>query len=269
MARLPTLFLSHGSPTLALDPGPARDDFAALGRTLPRPKAVLCVSAHWETPAPAVSGAARPETIHDFHGFPDELYAIRYPAPGAPELAARAAGLLGGAGIETAIDPGRGLDHGAWVPLRIMYPEADVPVAQLSLQTPLGPAHHLAVGRALAPLREDGVLILASGSATHNLRDFGGRAYDAPALPYVLEFEAWLMRAVAEGEVGALADWRARAPHAATNHPTDEHLLPLFVALGAAQGEARGKAGNGRVPGRLVHASHTWGILSMASFAWG
>ena len=278
MDTLPTLFLSHGAPTLPLEPGSAKDDFAALGRELRRPEAVLCVSAHWETAAPAVSGAQRPETIHDFHGFPAELYEIQYPAPGAPELAGRVALLLGEAGFEASVDEGRGLDHGAWVPMRLMYPDADVKVAQLSLQTNLGPAHHLALGRALAPLRAEGVLILASGSATHNLRDFGAHEYDSPAPPAVLEFEAWLKRAVAEGDVGTLLDYRALAPHAALNHPSDEHLLPLFVAVGAAnQQVALGAAtptdhdpetGNGRIPGRLVHASHTWGILSMASFAW-
>ncbi len=276
MSALPTLFLSHGAPTLPIEPGPAKEDFSALGRDLPRPESVLCISAHWETTAPTVSGAERPGTIHDFHGFPAELYEIQYSAPGAPDLARRVAELLRGAGLGAEVDPGRGLDHGAWVPMRLMYPDADVPVAQLSLQTPLGPEHHLALGRALAPLRQEGVLILASGSATHNLRDFGAFEYDSPPPPYVLEFEAWLIQAVAEGDIAALVDWRARAPHAAANHPSDEHLLPLHVALGAAQtdhGTTRGAGTgggrtDGRTPGRLIHASHAWGIISMASFAW-
>ncbi len=264
MSALPTLFLTHGAPTLPLEPGPAKDDFAALGRDLPRPESVLCISAHWETAAATVSGAERPETIHDFYGFPAELYEIQYPAPGAPELASRVTELLGEAGLGASIDTGRGLDHGAWVPMRLMYPEADMKVAQLSLQTPLGPAHHLALGRALAPLRQEGVLILASGSTTHNLRDFGAYEYDSPPPPYVLEFEAWLMQAVAEGDISALADWRARAPHAATNHPSDEHFLPIFIALGAAQGAEDMPI----PPARMIHTSHCWGILSMASFAW-
>lgn len=268
MSALPTLFLTHGAPTLPIEPGPAKEAFSALGRDLPRPESVLCISAHWETSAPAISGAEKPETIHDFYGFPAELYEIQYPAPGAPALADRVAELLGEAGLGVSVDTGRGLDHGAWVPMRLMYPDADMPVTQLSLQTPLGPTHHLALGRALAPLREEGVLILASGSATHNLRDFGAYEYDSPPPPYVLEFEAWLMQAVAEGNVGALVDYRARAPHAATNHPSDEHLLPLYVALGAAQASFGAENGNGRTPGRLIHASHAWGILSMASFAW-
>jgi len=263
MTDLPSLFLTHGAPTLPLEPGPAREDFARLGAELPRPSAALCISAHWETVRPTVSSAVRPETIHDFYGFPAELYEIQYPASGAPELAERVAALLGAAGHDVALDPGRGLDHGAWVPMRLMYPSADVPVTQLSLQHGLGPDHHLAVGRALAPLRRDGVLILASGSATHNLREFRGHAYDAPVPGYVTEFESWLIDAVAAGDVDALVDYRRRAPAAARNHPSEEHFLPLFVALGAAME-------NGAAPaGTLVHTSHTWGIISMASFAFG
>ena len=162
----PSVFVSHGPPTMVVDDVAVRGFLGELGRGLGRPAAVLCVSAHWDTAAPCIGSAARPETIHDFYGFPAELYDLRYPAPGAPELAARTLTLLAEAGIEARLDPGRGLDHGAWEPLMLMYPEADVPVAQLSIQSTAGAAAHLALGRALAPLRRDGVLVLGSGQKT-------------------------------------------------------------------------------------------------------
>lgn len=257
---LPTLFITHGAPTLPLEPEPARNAIAAVAKLAPAPKAILCVSAHWETDAPSVSAAPQPETIHDFHGFPAPLYRLRYPAPGAPALAARVAGLLHAAGLACRVDPQRGLDHGAWVPLMLMYPGAGIPVLQLSVQTRLGPAHHLKLGEALRPLRDEGVLIVASGSATHNLRDFGRYEYaDAPA-PYVAAFERWLIETVERDDRAALLDYRKRAPEAARNHPTDEHFLPLYVALGAA------KPGEN---GRKLHSSYAYGILAMTSFAWG
>src|SRR5512141_1025377 len=169
---LPTLFLSHGSPMHAIEPGAAGRAWKTLGRTLPRPRAVLMVSAHWETAVPMLTGNPKPQTIHDFGGFPKELYALSYAAPGDPALAARAVALLKNAGITAGVDGCRGLDHGAWVPLRWMYPGHDVPVIQLSVQTELGAAHHLRLGRALAPLADEGVLIVGSGHTTHNLRDW-------------------------------------------------------------------------------------------------
>ena len=177
---LPTLFVSHGSPMLVFEDTPARSFMAGLASTLPRPKAILCVSAHWETDRPAVSGAAKPETIHDFSGFPEALYRLQYPAPGAPELAKRVAELI----PNMIIDKGQGLDHGAWNPLMLIYPEADIPVALLSILLAAGPAAHVALGRKLAPLRE-GVLILATGGAVHNLassRSTAGRPPIGPSL---------------------------------------------------------------------------------------
>src|SRR5687768_16572976 len=165
----PAVFVSHGAPTLAVEENDTTVFLKELGGRLGRPKAIVCVSAHWNTGEPAVSAAERPETIHDFGGFPQELYRIRYPAPGAPALAARVAELLDDAGVECAVSHERGLDHGAWVPLRLMFPEADVPVTQLSIQPRKDPRHHFKLGRALAPLREEGVLLLATGSVTHNL----------------------------------------------------------------------------------------------------
>ena len=229
-----------------------------LGRELRKPTAILCVSAHWHTGEPFVSAAERPQTIHDFGGFPDELYRINYPAPGAPSLAGRVVELLGGAGIGCSVSAERGLDHGAWVPLRLLYPGADIPVTQLSIQTRLDPAYHLRLGRALAPLRKDGVLVLATGSVTHNLSmlDPGG----APPV-WAKEFDEWLYRKIIEGEQDDLLNYRRLAPHARLAHPTDEHLLPLFVALGA------GSNGQGISVGRVLHRGWTVGSLSMAAYS--
>ena len=260
--RLPTIFVTHGSPTLILDDCPARDFLGALGKQLPRPKAVLCVSAHWEAPRALVSAAPKPETIHDFYGFPQALFEMRHPAPGAPALAGRVAGLLHKAGISCIVDPLRGFDHGAWVPLKLMYPEHDVPAFQLSVQTPLGPGHHIAMGKALAPLRDEGVLILGSGSATHNLRDFRGTSHvDDPPRDYVKPFDDWLVKTVEAGDENALADY-VRAPEGVRNHPTPEHFLPIFVSFGAALAGGEGK-------GTTLHRSVTYGIIAMTAFAWG
>jgi 4,5-DOPA dioxygenase extradiol len=233
-APLPVVFVSHGSPMHALEAGAAGQAWAALARGLPRPRAIVIVSAHWETLAPALTGAARPQTIHDFYGFPEPLYRIRYPAPGAPELAARAAALLAQAGFAAQVDPAHGLDHGAWSPLLHAYPEADVPVVQLSLQTERGTRHHIALGRALAPLAGEGVLLIGSGHMTHNLRDFDRGGGQVAPLAYAREFQAWVAGRIAARDLDALADYRSRAPHALRAHPSEEHFLPLFFALGAA-----------------------------------
>ena len=253
-SKLPTLFVSHGAPTLALDAGETGAAWQSLAHGLPRPRAVLCVSAHWTTAAPAVSGPARNATIHDFHGFPAPLYQITYPAPGDPALAERIAGLLSGAGMATTIDRARGLDHGAWVPLRLMYPQADVPTVQLSVQSGQDAGWHYRMGEALASLRAEGVLILGSGGAVHNLRSVAWEGGSAPA--WAQEFDDWLAAALAEGRAADLIDWR-RAPHARQAQPTDEHFLPLFVALGAAGQGARGER---------VHHGFTLGSMSMAAF---
>ena len=231
-APLPTLFLSHGSPTHALDAGAAGKAWERLGRTLPRPRALLIASAHWETNLPLLSGNPKPETIHDFFGFPEPLYRIRYAAPGEPEIAARALAALQRARFTAAIDGCRGLDHGAWSPLLHMYPQAEIPVVQVSLQTALGPRHHLALGRALGPLAAEGVLLVGSGHLTHNLRD--RRPDGAAPLAYAREFQDWTDARIRDRDLEALADYRSRAPHAARAHPTEEHFLPLFFALGAA-----------------------------------
>jgi len=237
MNRVPTLFLSHGSPMNAIEPGVAGHGWVALGRTLPRPRAILIASAHWETSVPMLTGNPRPETIHDFGGFPRELYELRYPAPGSPELAARAVALLKAADITAGIDGCRGLDHGAWVPLRFMFPAADVPVVQLSLQPALGPAHHFRLGRALAALADDGVLVIGSGHATHNLHDWMSNRRRQEPLRYAQAFARWLHERLAAHDTDALIAYREQAPDAVRAHPSDEHFLPLFVAVGAVGNE--------------------------------
>jgi len=231
---LPTLFLSHGSPMHAVEPGAAGRAWEALGITLPRPRAVLMVSAHWETTVPMLTGNPKPQTIHDFGGFPKELYTITYAAPGAPALATEAVALLKAAGITAGVDGCRGLDHGAWVPLRWMYPQHDVPVIQLSVQPELGTARHIALGRALAPLAADSVLIVGSGHTTHNLRDWMSNPRRREPMPYAQAFAHWLGERLDAHDDDALVGYRERAPDAARAHPTEEHFLPLFVALGAA-----------------------------------
>lgn len=232
---VPPVFVSHGSPMMMIEPGATGRAWERLAASLPRPRAILAVSAHWMTRVPAVSAAADPETIHDFHGFPDALYDIAYAPPGATALAEDVRALL----PAIAVDDRRGLDHGAWVPLRSMYPAADIPVIQFAVLPGRPAEDHYRLGLALRPLAERGVLVLASGGITHNLRDLVRDAPPGAALPYVVEFADWLAAALARRDLPAVLDYRRRAPHAARAHPTDEHLLPLFVALGAA-GEAPG-----------------------------
>lgn len=241
-ALLPTLFISHGSPMHAMDAGRAGDAWREIGRRLPRPKAILVASAHWETELPMIGTAKQPETIHDFGGFPQELYKIRYAAPGAPDMATRAVELLKNAGIQVTANGCRGLDHGAWVPLLRLFPDADVPVAQISIQPSLDAAHHLHVGAALAPMTSEGVLILASGHMTHNLREWitdarrrGSMSIDERAPEaYVREFTGWIDDALRRDDRVALSHWAEAAPHALRAHPTPEHFLPLMIAVGAA-----------------------------------
>lgn len=259
---LPSLFVSHGAPTLPLTDAPARQYLTGMGASLgERPRAILAVSAHWETEVPSVTVNATNETIHDFYGFPKELYEINYPAPGAPWLASRVAELLATLSSPVARATARGLDHGAWVPLSLAYPDADIPVVQLSIQTALGPEYHYRLGQLLAPLRSEGVLILASGSFTHDLSSFReySNALHAPAPAWVDVFADWMVDALEMGRTDDLLNYRSRAPEALRNHPTEEHLLPLFVALGAS---AEGKVEH-------VHTSTTHGILRMDAFAFG
>ncbi len=258
---LPSLFLSHGSPVTPLTDIPAKHFLAGLAATMERPRAILVASAHWETERPEVNAVAVNETIHDFYGFPRVLYELTYPAPGDAALAERVLALLSAAGLPGTLDHQRGLDHGAWVPLLLAYPRADIPVVQLSLQSHLGPAHHLALGRAVAALRGEGVLVIGSGSWTHDLRRFRGAAIDARDTPDVTAFSDWMNEAVLAGRMDDLLAYRRLAPYGAQQHPTEEHLLPLFVAMGAAMGAAA------RTSAERIHASGTYGFLRMDAYA--
>lgn len=257
MSPLPSLFVSHGAPTLILEPSPTREFLAGLSRLMPKPAGILVMSAHWCTRGPAVSTAEQPETVHDFYGFPEALYQLRYPAPGAPDLARKAQGLLAAAGLPTALDPGQGLDHGGWVPLKLGWPEADIPAAQIAVQPHADPRHHYRIGEALRPLREEGVLLLGSGSFTHNL----GALQRGPGTPktpaWAAEFVDWTVDNLAAQRIDDLLEYRTRAPQARQNHPTDEHFLPFHFAMGAG------------TPGAEVerlHQGFNFGALAMDAF---
>jgi 4,5-DOPA dioxygenase extradiol len=254
---LPTLFVSHGAPTFALEPGRAGPALAALGRELQRPAAVLMVSPHWMTSDLRVSLAPTPRTIHDFGGFDPALYRIGYPAPGHPQLAQRTLDLLQDAGWRAHGEAERGLDHGAWVPMLHMYPAADVPVFQVSLPASLDADLAWELGRALAPLSDDGVLIVGSGSLTHNLYEFRQDARDEA---YVTEFSAWVREAVEASDGQRLRRTLIDAPHAQRAHPSAEHFLPLLVAAGAA--------GNLTSP-RVLEGGISHGVLAMDAFVFG
>jgi 4,5-DOPA dioxygenase extradiol len=252
---LPSVFISHGSPMHALEPGAAGDAWKTLAQRLSRPRAILIASAHWETNLPMLTGSEKPETVHDFYNFPEPLYKLRYPAPGAPEVAQRAQALLKNAGFTAGIDGCRGLDHGAWSPLLYMYPKADIPVVQISVQPAFGPRHHVEVGRSLRKLSEEGVLIIGSGHMTHNLRDWS-RGAGRPE-PYAREFQDWVKQRLEAHDIDSLIDYRSRSPHGARAHPTDEHFLPLFFAIGAAPEKTR--------PERVYDAIDS-GVLAMDAY---
>ena len=255
------LFISHGAPMLAIEPGETGKLLAKLGASLPRPSAILVASAHWDTQIPAISTTSKPEAIYDFGGFPKPLYEIEYPANGAPAMATKAADLLKQAGITAKVDIRRGLDHGAWVPLMLMYPQADIPVAQISIQSGQSPQAHFAIGQALSALQADNVMLIASGSATHNLGDFFSPQRDAKTLDYVPLFANWLAEKIESNDNAALLDYRDQSQYAVKAHPTEDHILPLFVALGWANG-----AGYQQV--KRFTPENTYGILAMDIYQW-
>lgn len=248
---LPTLFISHGSPMLALEPGASGPALSKQAADIPRPSAIVVVSAHWESQRLLLTAGEHPQTWHDFGGFPDELYAVQYPAAGAPQLAERIAQRLHAAGLPAHLDAQRPFDHGAWVPLSLMYPNADIPVLQLSLPSHLGPELQTRIGRALASLRAQGILLIGSGSITHNLGALNWRAGPEVITPWAKEFRDWMVEKLAADDEAALHHYRHLAPHAMRNHPSEEHLLPLFFA--------RGAGGTFFV----VHAGFTYGALGM------
>lgn len=256
---LPALFVSHGAPTLPLEPDvPAHRFLAGLGNRFSEISAILCISAHWNTERPAVNAVTKPLTIHDFSGFSPELYGITYPALGDVDLAHRVAGLVETAGLPCDIDAGRGLDHGAWVPLMLMFPSANIPVVQLSIQDHLDPARHLALGNAIAPLRQEGVLIIGSGGAVHPLGDpMVALGKGISTGPWALAFNEWLNRAVTSGDTDSLVRYRDLAPSAMHAQPYPDHFMPLLTALGAAGPGAKGT---------ILHQSWYWGNLGMGAY---
>jgi 4,5-DOPA dioxygenase extradiol len=265
-AALPPLFISHGSPMTALDAGDTGAFWRRLGpaieRRFGRPRAILAISAHSLTREPMLLAAARHPTVHDFSGFPEALYRLRYDAPGDPDLAARTAALLTAARLPVHLSDEGGLDHGIWTPLRDMFPAADIPVLPLAWPPGWPPERLHALGAALAPLAHEGVLVMGSGALTHNLRLFmaGRGAVDAPEIPESAAFRSWVAERSAAADWPALFDYRRQAPHAAHMHPSDEHWLPFYVAAGAA---GPGAAGH------RLHASVTYGHLAMDAYAFG
>jgi 4,5-DOPA dioxygenase extradiol len=259
MTKLPTFFVSHGAPNMLLHDSAVRSFMLSLGQSLPRPDAILVMSAHFETDRPFVVANEKPEMIYDFGGFEPELYKVRYDAPGATPLAIEAADLARNAGLDAQAATGRGFDHGTWVPLKLIYPDADIPVAQISVQSRESGAHHARLGRALAPLREKNVLVIGSGGVTHNLQAYfrGNYAKDAPAPDWVEDFDEWVRDKAEAGDLDAIADFETAAPHARENHPSPEHFLPMTFAFGAAGEGAKG---------RRVHHSHQNGVLMLDAY---
>lgn len=255
--RMPALFISHGAPTFAIEPGRAGPLLNQLGQELPKPRAVVVLSPHWMTRGVKVGFAAQPETVHDFGGFPAALYQIQYPAPGSPDVAARALALLNEGGWNASPDAARGLDHGAWVPVRHLYPDADVPVLQVSMPHDLDAAGAVRLGRTLAPLADEGVLLLGSGSITHNLYEFGSHLSQADAA-YAGEFVQWARDAVNRGDENALVNYIDVAPHARRAHPSPDHYLPLPFAFGAAGGQHPAV--------RVVDGGMTYGVIGMEGY---
>jgi 4,5-DOPA dioxygenase extradiol len=259
--QAPVLFISHGAPTFAIEPGLLGPALNTLGRQLSGAKtvkAVLVVSPHWQTRDVTVMTTAAPETVHDFGGFPAALYDLQYPVAGHPQLAAEVSRLLSQAGWAVGVDERRGLDHGAWVPLRHLLPRGDIPVFQVSMPVDLDTVSAFELGKALSPIRESGVMIVASGSMTHNLYEF--RHSGATEQDYAIAFTHWIRQAVTRNDIAGLLDYRQRAPHAQRAHPTEEHFLPLLVALGAR--------GDAEVT-QIIEGGVTNGVLSMESYAWG
>ena len=257
---VPALFVSHGAPLFAMDAGETGPALTRWGQALRAQfsglRGVVILSPHWMARGVRVMTGAQPATWHDFGGFPPALYALQYPAPGAPALAQEVLSLLQAAGVAAQGDAERPFDHGAWVPLMHLFPQADLPVVQVALPVGAGPAQVYALGAALRSLRGQGVLVVGSGSMTHNLAEFFGGARE-PA-PYVLAFSRWIEAALERGDLSALLAYREQAPHAERAHPTDDHFLPLFFALGAAGDDLNA---------RYISREVMYSMLAMDAFA--
>ncbi|MEE4105997.1 DODA-type extradiol aromatic ring-opening family dioxygenase [Pseudomonas viridiflava] len=253
----PSLFISHGSPMLALQPGESGPALARLAAEMPRPRAIVMVSAHWESHELLVNGNPQPETWHDFGGFAAELFAVQYPAPGLPDLTREVVELLAASDLPARIDSRRPFDHGVWVPLSLMYPQADIPVVQISLPSRQGPELQTRVGKALAGLRADDVLIIGSGSITHNLGELNWNGDSARVEPWAQAFRDWMIDKLASDDESALHQYRSLAPHAVRAHPSEEHLLPLYFARGAGGAFS------------VAHQGFTMGALGMDIYRFG
>ncbi|HZE97979.1 MAG TPA: class III extradiol ring-cleavage dioxygenase [Planctomycetota bacterium] len=260
-SRLPAVLISHGSPMVAVEKDDYTQALRRTGESLPRPTTLVVVSAHWESAAPVrVGTSARPSLIYDFGGFPPELYDLKYPAPGNPGTAKDIVRRLVAAGIPAVEDPQRGLDHGAWVPLLQAYPDADVPVVEVTLPVPRTPAELLAIGKALAPLRDEGVLLVGSGGIVHNLRRVVFSDKNAPIESWARSFDDWIRARLEEKDVDAIVNYRSQAPEAAASVPTTEHFDPLFVVLGAVGPDFKI---------RDLYEGFHYGNLSLRTFAVG
>jgi 4,5-DOPA dioxygenase extradiol len=260
--KAPSLFLSHGGPNIVTDPSEARDYLKRLPEITGRPKAIVLVSAHFETDGAVVVTDPAPGMIYDFGGFSEELYQIVYPAPGNPDLAMRVAHMIHDAGLDVRIAPKRGYDHGTWTSMLLAFPQADIPIVQVSIDPNQDAAYHHALGLALSPLRNEGILLVGSGHITHNLRAVfgamrGGMKPDAEMTAKVEAFTQWFAERFEQGDREALLDWRNKAPFVEDNHPTDEHLMPLFFAYGA---------GGENPQAKRVHASRQFGFFAFDSW---
>jgi len=253
---LPSVFVSHGAPTLLLEDVPSRNFLKELGKKYSGIKAVLCISAHWMTIDPTVNVVEKNDTIHDFYGFPPELYQLNYPATGEVELAENTAEMLKNNRIPCEIDPTRGLDHGAWVPMMLMFPDLDVPVFQLSIQQHMEPEKHHALGKAIEPLRHEGVLILGSGGAVHPL-GYAPLRPGAETDQWAIDFDSWLTKSVEKGDDIAIKNYKKVSPFPERAHPYPDHFMPLITSMGAAGVGAKGE---------LIHHSWYWGDLGMSAY---
>lgn len=250
LQTLPGLYISHGSPMLALNPEQVGPALERLGANLPRPEAIIVMSAHWESNALEVSTSIRPETWHDFRGFPEALYEIRYPAPGQPELAEKVLTLLAEAGLTATANNSRPRDHGVWMPLLHMYPEADIPVVEISLPMSMTSDDIFKIGQTLAVLREQQILLIGSGSITHNLRELSRNGGENPVPEWASTFRNYVVNKLSHRDFDAVLDWN-NIPHVARNHPTLEHFAPIFFAMGTGSRFS------------IVHSSFTMGSLGM------
>jgi 4,5-DOPA dioxygenase extradiol len=253
---LPTVFISHGPPTLLLENIPAREFLKDLGKTYRNVNAVLCISAHWITSKPTVNAVEENDTIHDFYGFPPELYQVEYPVLGYPELAQKTADLINNNDIACEIDYTRGLDHGAWVPAMLMFPNMDVPVFQLSIQKHMDPVSHHRLGKAIESLRHEGVLILGSGGAVHPL-GYAPLRPGAKTDQWAYDFDSWLTKSVTQGDYSALINYSKLAPYPERAHPYPDHYMPIITTMGAAGEDAKGA---------LIHHSWFWGDMGMGAY---